>query len=64
MFATSTDYRSSQLYPLGPSKFAVDPAADNGDVSFYACRASMTTVGVNHVLRCVRVWSEGPRGLL
>lgn len=49
---------------LGPSKFAVDPAAENGDVPLYACSRSFGLASDDHVLQRLGKKSEGPGALL
>ena len=54
------DYSLHPMYAPGPSMFAVDPAAENGDVFPYAPWTSMVLVSAGHVLRRLGTKSEGP----
>ena len=51
------------LFAPGPSKFAVDPAAENGDVPLYARSWLPASVCNGHVLPRVGTKSEGPGAL-
>jgi hypothetical protein len=56
-------YCTIERHTPGPSKFAVDPAAENGDVPLYARSLSLGVMSDDQVIQHFGAKSEGPGAL-